>query len=109
MQLPADCATCAKGPSGFVDYYRVKFPTNRFGLISFDYDVVIAPFMSLSLTQFHDELTAMLDHFDMSFTNGHYFVLAGASHVGLVTPTDDLKSWVKEMVSDSTIWQSVRP
>ena len=109
MQLPADCATCGKGPSGFVDYYRVKYPMNRFGLISFDYDVVIAPFMSLSLTQFHDELTAMLDHFDMSFTNGHYFVLAGASHVGLVTPTDDLKSWVKEMVSDSTIWQSVRP
>ena len=109
MQLPADCTTCAKGPSGFVDYYRMKYPTNRFGLISFDYDVVIAPFMSLSLTQFHDELTAMLDHFDTSFANGHYFVLAGASHVGLVTPTGDLKSWVKEMVSDSTIWQSVRP
>jgi hypothetical protein len=109
MQLPADCTTCAKGPSGFVDYYRMKYPTNRFGLISFDYDVVIAPFMSLSLTQFHDELTAMLDHFDTSFANGHYFVLAGASHVGLVTPTSDLKSWVKEMVSDSTIWQSVRP
>jgi hypothetical protein len=109
MQLPADCATCAKGPSGFVDYFRTKFPSNRFGLISFDYDVVIAPFMSLSLTQFHDELTAMLDHFDMSFTNGHYFVLAGASHVGLVTPTDDLKTWVKAMVSGSTNWDSVRP
>jgi hypothetical protein len=109
MQLPADCTTCAKGPSGFVDYYRMKYPTNRFGLISFDYDVVIAPFMSLSLTQFHDELTAMLDHFDMSFTNGHYFVLAGASHVGLVTPTADLKTWVKAMVSGSTNWDSVRP
>ena len=109
MQLPADCTTCAKGPSGFVDYYRVKYPTNRFGLISFDYDVVIAPFMSLSLTQFHDELTSMLDHFDTSFANGHYFVLAGASHVGLVTPTDDLKTWVKAMVSGSTNWDSVRP
>lgn len=109
MQLPADCADCTKGPSAFVDYYRVKYPTSRFGLISFDYDVVIAPFMSLSLTQFHDELTSMLDHFDTSFANGHYFVLAGASHVGLATPTTELKTWVKEMVSDSTNWDSVRP
>jgi hypothetical protein len=109
MQLPAGCATCANGPSGFVDYYRTKYPNSRFGVISFDYDVVIAPFMSLSLTQFHDELGAMLDHFDTSFANGHYFVLAGASHVGLVTPTTELKTWVKQMVSDSTNWGSVRP
>jgi hypothetical protein len=109
MQLPADCADCTKGPSAFIDYYRAKYPANRFGLISFDYDVVIAPFMSLTLTQFHDELTSMLDHFDASFTNGHYFVLPGASHVGLVTPTTALKTWVKAMVSDSTNWDSVRP
>ena len=51
----------------------------------------------------------MLDHFDASFTNGRYFVLPGASHVGLVTPTGALKDWVKKMVTDVASWGSVRP
>lgn len=109
MQLPADCTACTTGPAAFVDYYRAKYPKSRFGLISFDYDVVIAPFMSLTLAQFHSELTSMLDHFDTSFTNGRYFVLPGASHVGLVTPTRELEDWIKAMVTDAPAWSSVRP
>ena len=109
MQLPSDCSGCAAGPAAFVDYYRAKFPKSRFGLISFDYDTVIAPFMNLTLAQFHSELTSMLDHFDTTFTNGHYFVLAGASHVGLATPTAALKSWVTDLVTDAPGWKSVRP
>jgi hypothetical protein len=109
MQLPADCAACTTGPAAFVDYYRAKYPKSRFGLVSFDYDVVIAPFMNLTLAEFHDELTSMLDHFDTSFTNGRYFVLPGASHVGLVTPTRALKDWIQSMVTDAPTWKSVRP
>ena len=109
MQLPADCPACQNGPSGFVDYYRSKYPKNRFGLISYEYDIVIAPFMNLTLGEFHTELTTLLDHFDASFTNGRYFVLPGASHVGLAAPTSALKDWVKKMVTDVPSWGSIRP
>lgn len=109
MQLPADCAACASGPNAFVDYYASKFPASRFGLVSFDYDTVIAPFMNITLDQFHEELYATMEHVDASWPRGGYFVLAGASHVGLATPTPDLKTWVTKMVTDDPAWSSVKP
>jgi hypothetical protein len=36
-------------------------------------------------------------------------VLAGASHVGLATPTPALKSWVMDLVTDAPGWKSIRP
>ncbi|HEX7665785.1 MAG TPA: pectin acetylesterase-family hydrolase, partial [Polyangiaceae bacterium] len=109
MQLPSDCAACADGPGGFVDYYATKYPSNRFGLISFAYDTVIPTFMNLTPTQFHDELYALAGHMDASWKNGGYFVLAGSSHVGLATPTPALKTWVTKMVTDDATWASTKP
>ena len=109
MQLPAGCTGCANGPDAFPDYYRVKYPTSRFGLISFAYDSIISPFMNLSLTDFHDELYRLMGKMDATWANGHYFVLAGASHVGLATPTPALKTWVTQMVTDDPAWASARP
>jgi hypothetical protein len=96
-------------PAGYVDYYRVKYPGSHYGLISFEYDTVIAPFMNISLATFHDELYAMADHVDATWPNGRYFVIAGASHVGLATPTPALKEWVSRMVTDAPSWGSSRP
>ncbi len=109
MQLPSGCAACEQGPGGFVDYYRNRYPTSRFGLISYDYDVVIAPFMNITLDVFHTELYAMADHVDSTWPGARYFILSGASHVGLAQPTPALKDWVKRMATDSPSWGSTRP
>lgn len=109
MQLPADCADCASSPSGFVDYFHAKYPNSRYGLISYEYDTIIAPFMGISLDQFHTELYAMADHVDQTWPNARYFVIPGASHVGLATPSAQLKDWVTRMVTDSPSWGSTRP
>ncbi len=109
IQLPADCLDCADGPTKFVDYYRGKYPASRFGLISFDYDLVIAPFMNLTLADFHDQLYDLASQIDTSWPNARYFILGGASHVGLGLPTGELKDWVAAMVTDDATWESHQP
>jgi Pectinacetylesterase len=109
MQLPSGCTACEAGPGGFVDYYRNKYPTSRFGLVSYDHDVVIAPFMNITLDVFHTELYALADHVDATWPGGRYFILSGSSHVGLLSPTPALKDWVKRMATDSPSWGSTRP
>lgn len=109
MHLPIDCANCGDGPGAFVDYYRTKYPNNRFGLISFEYDAVISPFMNLSFGDFNKSLNSLADHMDKTWPNGHYFVMKGVSHVGLFTPTSDLKDWIAKMVNDDPTWKSEKP
>lgn len=109
IQMPSDCAACPSGPKYFIDYYRMKYPASRFGLVSFDYDIVIAPFMSLTLTDFHDQLHEMADHVAYTWPNARYFFLAGASHVGLALPTPALQTWVKQLVEDDPAWDNHNP
>jgi len=109
MQLPAGCSTCATGPGALADYYTTKYPSQRFGLISYAHDTVISPFMGLTLGQFNTELLALAAHMDASWTDGHYFIIPGASHVGLLAPTPALTAWVRAMVSDDPSWASVKP
>jgi hypothetical protein len=109
IALPDDCPACTDGPGAFVDYYRQKAPDGRFGLISYEYDSIIAPFMNLSSTQFQTELYSQLDHMDATWPNGRYFVIAGSSHVGMLAPTQALKDWVTAMVTDGPGWTNTRP
>jgi hypothetical protein len=109
VQFPADCANCTSGPGAFLDYYRGKYPWNRYGLISFAYDVVITPFMNLTFDQFHSELYAAADHVDQTWPSAHYFVLAGTSHVGMAVPTTDLRTWITKFATDDVTWASTRP
>jgi hypothetical protein len=109
MQLPSDCPACTASPAAITDYYREKYPDSRFGLISYQYDIVISPFMNLSLGTFHDELYSLTDHMDATWPSARYFVIAGASHVGLTLASPELKDWVARMVSDSPSWGSSRP
>lgn len=109
IELPNDCAECVLGPAAFVDYYAQHAPDGKFGLISYEFDSIIAPFMNLTSTQFQTELYAQLDHMTATWNNGRYFVLAGSSHVGLLTPTQPLRDWVSAMVTDGPGWTSTRP
>jgi hypothetical protein len=105
IALPPDCDECSLGPQAFVDYYRASAPDGKFGLISYQFDSIIAPFMNLSATQFNQELYAQLDHIDATWPNARYFVIAGSSHVGLLAPSQALKDWITAMVTGSPSWK----
>lgn len=109
MQLPADCAACGDSPTAFVEYYRVKYPQSRFGLISYENDIIISPFMNLSLGTFNKELMALATSIDGNWTNGRYFLLSGGGHVGMFAASTALKKWVTAFASDDPAWASVRP
>jgi hypothetical protein len=109
VQVPPGCAGCDTSVGAFVDYYRVKYPSHRFGLISYQYDTVISPFMEISITQFNTELYALAAHMDATWPNGHYFIVPGASHVGLLAPSSALMTWVTELVNDDPSWASSKP
>jgi hypothetical protein len=109
IELPPDCPQCVDGPAALVDYYSRRSPDGRFGLISYEYDSVIAPFMNLSSTQFQSELYSQLDHMGATWPNGRYFVIAGSSHVGMLTPSQQLKDWVSAMVAGGQGWSNTRP
>jgi Pectinacetylesterase len=109
MQLPSACTSCQTGPGAFVDYYAMKYPNQRFGLLSYTYDLVIAPFMGLTETQFNMELMSLAGDIDQQWPNGHYFIEEGASHVTLLVPTPALQTWVQQMVTGDPSWGSVLP
>ncbi len=109
IQLPAACSGCKAGPGAFVSYYSGRYPNQRFGLISYQYDIVISPFMDISLTQFNTELYALAADMDSGWPNGHYFIIPGSSHVGLLAPSAELQTWIQAMVSDDPSWASTKP
>jgi hypothetical protein len=109
VQLPQGCTACATSVGAFVDEYRTLYPGHRFGLVSYEYDTVISTFMGLSLPQFQTELYGLAAHVDATWPDARYFVLPGASHVGLLLPTPALVSWVQAMVTDSPSWASSKP
>jgi len=108
-QLPAACPACRTDVGAFVDYYETTYPSHRFGLISYEYDIVISPFMDITTTQFQTELYALAARMDSSWPNGHYFIVPGASHVGLLAPSAALEAWVTAMVTDDPSWASSKP
>ena len=108
-QLPAGCPGCKTDPGAFVDYFQGNYPSSRFGLVSYQYDTVISTFMGLSLTQFNTELLGLASNMDAHWPNGHYFIIQGASHVGLLAPTSQLETWVTQLVTGDPAWTSVKP
>ena len=98
---------CKTSVGAFVDYYppcrhRFKAPRHQ-------YDIVISPFVQISLTQFNTELYALAAHMDATWPDGHYFVVAGSSHVTLLAPSQSLMTWVTDMVTDQPGWASSKP
>jgi hypothetical protein len=109
IALPEDCVECSVGPGAFVDYYRERAPDGKFGLISYQFDSIIAPFMNLTATQFNTELYAQLNHMDATWPNARYFVISGSSHVGMLAPSQALKDWIAAMVTGGAGWVSSKP
>jgi hypothetical protein len=111
LELPADCPACKTDPGAFVAYYSAKYPSQRFGLLSYQDDIVISPFMDISLTQFNAELQGLEAEMDSSWPNGKYFVIPGSGHVGLLIAGADtaMQSWITDLVTGSASWASSKP
>jgi hypothetical protein len=107
MQLPGACTACKTEVGAVVDYYRGLYPNTNFGLLSYTYDIVISPFMNLTLTEFNTELTGLAAHLTATWPNARYFFVDGASHVTLLAPTPAMQTWITEMVQGSPSWTSV--
>jgi Pectinacetylesterase len=109
MQLPAACSACKTYVGALLDYYRGLYPNNHVGLLSYTYDIVISPFMNITLAEFNTELYALASHLGATWPTAHYFFVAGASHVTLLAPTPEMQTWITQMVTDSPAWASVAP
>jgi hypothetical protein len=109
IELPAGCTDCAARIDAITDTYRVSYPDNRFGLISYHHDSVISAFMGLSPLEFADELDTTLDRMAEVWPRAHAYVLPGLLHVGLALPTPGLIGWLQQFVADDPALETVRP
>ena len=89
-------------------YYRVKYPDNRFGLVSYKNDSIISTFMGLSSADFATELDALAAKVDRRWPYAKYFIITGISHVGLLGASPELVSWIHDLVTWDPAWSSVR-
>jgi hypothetical protein len=109
IQLPSDCAQCPATVNAVVDYYRFKYPEQRFALISYTHDSIIASFMGLDIFTFNSRLESVAEQMGQQWPNAHYYFIAGTSHVGFATPTLGLIAWLNDMVNDQPAWSSFNP
>ncbi|HET8707787.1 MAG TPA: pectin acetylesterase-family hydrolase [Pseudomonadales bacterium] len=107
------CETCDTAQD-MVDLIRRTYPETRYAFISFEYDNVLAKGYGISLTQFNDELNAMLTHF-ASDANFASFTVNNAldhpqhvvmGHYTLTTTQQQLQDWLTQMANDEP-WGSV--
>ncbi len=108
VPFPPDCGGCATDVTAAADYLRRKYPTNRFGLISYTHDTVITTFMNVSPTVFSNELQALGDMMDSDWAYGRYYFIPGVLHVGLVAPGPGLHVWLQAFADDDPGWTSFR-
>ncbi len=109
LKLPEGCAGCGDGVGGFVEFYRQKYPNNRFALISYTNDAVITAFMGLPPTAFYNQVQALADQVDREWPAASYYLLPGALHVGLATPTPGMIDWLEALVADKPGVKSHKP
>ena len=108
LKAPDECPQCEDDISEYVSYYRVKYPDNRFGLVSYRNDSIISTFMGLSSADFATELDALAARVDRSWPYAKYFLITGISHVGLLGASPELVSWMHDLVTWDPAWSSVR-
>ena len=118
IQFPQDCLDCLEGIDRFTEYYRGNLlATNRYGLISWTPDELIAHYFNISPEDFEVRLHDVMEVFDQE-KNAHYFVVSGSGH-GFLFPgyyenieSDDgmyLWRWVEQLVDDDPGWTSFKP
>lgn len=105
LQLPAGCASCDDIGS-IAELLRTRYPDNRFGLVSYTHDSVISTFMGMTVFAFNAELNDFARAMSSRWTNGRYFFIPGALHVGFATATPALAAWLTALATDDPAWRN---
>ncbi|WP_394834248.1 pectinacetylesterase family protein [Pendulispora rubella] len=106
VQLPPDCPACKEVP-GYFDFLATKYSKgpNRFALISYTFDSVIAGFMNLSGAVFNALLEELGRKIASSWPAARYYYIPGTLHVGIANDTSPaFYAWVGAMLDDDPKW-----
>lgn len=109
VQFPPGCTQCSQGVRHVVRHLRDTWPESRFALISYTHDSVISTFMGLTPWDFNAQLEDALEEMEDTWPNARYFLMAGALHVGLATPTPRMLQWLDDVVARDPGWVNRRP
>ncbi|WP_394844736.1 pectinacetylesterase family protein [Pendulispora brunnea] len=105
-QLPPDCPGCGE-VSGYFDFLAGKYSNgpNRFALISYTFDSVIAGFMQLSGALFNLKLEELGKRIASSWPAARYYFIPGTLHVGIANDASpEFYAWVAAMLDDDPNW-----
>ncbi|WP_394824407.1 hypothetical protein [Pendulispora albinea] len=93
--------------SGYFDFLATKYSKgpNRFALVSYTFDSVIAGYMGLSASAFNAKLEELGTKIASSWPAARYYYIPGALHVGLVYDSSPgFYAWLRAMLEDDPKW-----
>ncbi len=116
VDIPADCADCARGLGAYPAHIRATAPAgSRWGLLMATRDQVIAGYMGFSAPALETATLAIRDAMAPG-TNQGAFVINGTAHVltstsPLATTSSGtaLSTWLRALATGAPGWQSVGP
>jgi Pectinacetylesterase len=108
------CSDCLGNPSAIYGFYAKAFPNNRGALLSYLDDAVLPTFYGITTTQFAMGLDEDLSDEFAPNPNLKAFVLNAAGHVLFFSPLATqngvtVQTFVTQMVTDSSSWETVSP
>lgn len=109
MQFPAGCVGCEAGITAVVQTLQTRYRDHRFGLISYTHDSIISTFMGMNAFQFWDALRGSTASLGSAWPSAHYFLIPGALHVGMLTPTPAMVRWMDAFAREDPSWASEGP
>lgn len=109
MRFPEGCADCETGIAAVVRFLQSRYPDHRFGLISYTHDGIISTFMGMTAFQFWDALRGATASLGSAWPGARYFLLPGALHVGMLTPTPAMIRWMDAFAREDPRWASEGP
>jgi hypothetical protein len=110
--LPPNCPAClTDGFDALIPYYAAAQPGDKAAYLTYQYDMVLPRYYSLTSAQFTDALGYDLSLINAAPSQAHYFAVYKAGHILFFSPTVlagkiSLQSWLTSMTSDSPAWQN---
>lgn len=109
IQFPEGCAGCGDDISAVVRLLQSRYPDRRFGLISYTHDAIISTFMNVTAFRFWDALRGSAEGLSRTWPGARYFLIPGALHVGLLTPTPAMLRWLDAFAREDPAWSNEGP
>jgi hypothetical protein len=103
LEVPPDCEDCAQDIAAVVPHFLASMPESRVGILSYDYDPVIASYYGTDLEGTKNGLDGLA--VVLADTSSALFRLQGSDHVVLADPyrssSNGIKAhqWIESLVS----------